>query len=219
MRRAVRPYPDELLSSALIRFCRQYRLSSHGLANHVLGLPGWRLSFMCGLPLQPICDLLGTSADQLLRQHTPLPYAGAFTSDEIHRRSWSDAIAGAESAPLRALMCNAISDPSMRRFCSSCVREDLLMHGESYWHLSHQLPGVLACVRHGRALRWSTIPFNVKGPGQLTLPSECRGRQIRLHPPTLIAIAIDSVDLLKCREPDQRSAQFYRHMAQSRGYL
>lgn len=219
IRSALQPYPDELLSSALIRFCRHYRTSSHKLGQDVLNLPGWRLSFVGGLPLPPICELLGTSAEELLRRHTPLPYAGAFTTHAVHRRCWSDALAGAESPPLRALMCNATSLPGMRKFCSSCVRDDVLTHGESFWHLSHQLPGVLACTRHGRALRWTTTSFNIKGPAQLVLPSECRGRQIRLHPPTMISIAIDSVDLLGTQEPDERSAHFYRQMAESSGYL
>lgn len=219
IRGALRPYPDELLSSALIRFCRHYRSSTHKFGQDFLKLPGWRLSFVGGLPLPAICELLGADADRLLRQHTPLPYAGAFTTRSVHSRCWSDALTGTESPPLRALMCNAVIAPSMRKQCSSCIREDLVMYGESYWHLSHQLPGVLACVRHGCALRWTDTSFNIKGSGQLVLPSECHGRQIRLHLPTLIAIARKSVELLNSGVARERSAHFYRQLAQSRGLL
>ncbi len=217
---ALRPYPDELLSSALIRFCRHYRSSPHVLGRYVLRLPGWRLSFIGGLPLPPICDLLRTSADQLLRNHTPLPYAGSFTSRAVHSKCWADALSGAESPPLRALMCHASRAVApMRKYCPSCTSEDLRAYGESYWHLSHQLPGVVICMRHGSRLHWSTCAFNAKGTDALLLPSECQGRRIRRPLDQWTAISATTVSLLKNREPLQRSADFYREMAESRGYL
>lgn len=219
MRNAVRPYPDELLASALIRLCRRYRLSPHTFGKHVLHLPGWRLSFMGALPRPQICEVLGTDADQLLQHHTPLPYASAFAAPDIHRRCWLDAIAGVESPPLRALMGNALSAPGLRKYCAACMREDRIDYGESYWHLSHQLPGVLACTRHGQALRWTSLLFGLKGPEHISLPLECRSTRIRLRPSPLITVSIESVNLLQHREPEQRSPLFYRQLAQSRGYL
>lgn len=38
------------------------------------------------------------------------------------------------------------------RWCSSCCEEDRLAVGRSYWHVLHQLPGVLTCPEHGAAL-------------------------------------------------------------------
>lgn len=34
------------------------------------------------------------------------------------------------------------------RFCIDCVERDIAAHGTSYWHRSHQLPGVTACHEH-----------------------------------------------------------------------
>lgn len=216
---AARPYRDELLSSALIRVCRRYRISSFRLGLDVLKLPGWRLSFLGGLPLPSICELLGMRAEPLLRQHTPLPYAGAYSSEATYRRCWVDALTGAESPPLRALMRNAVSAPSVRKYCTSCVSEDLRVSGESYWHVCHQLPGVLACATHNHALRWTGIPFNKKGAGQLLLPSECRGMRIRLESPALIDLAHASAGLMKSIEPNQRPSSFYRRLAETHGSL
>lgn len=39
-----------------------------------------------------------------------------------------------------------------RRTCRLCVDEDLGSHGFAYWHRAHQLPGVLVCPHHGKAL-------------------------------------------------------------------
>lgn len=219
MQGLVRPYPDELLSSTLTRLGRRYRVSPFSFGKDVLRLPSWSLSFIGALPLPPICDLLRTEAETLLRHHTPLPYASAFTTLHAYQRCWEDAVSGAESPRLRALMGNAEGAPSLRKFCAACVRDDLIMHGESYWHLSHQLPGVLFCTRHGQALRCTTLAFGVRGPVQLSLPSECTGTRMRTGAPSLITVAMESVDLMHAREPVQRSPAVYRDLAQSRGYL
>ncbi|MBW9267380.1 MAG: TnsD family transposase [Candidatus Thiodiazotropha sp. (ex. Lucinisca nassula)] len=34
------------------------------------------------------------------------------------------------------------------KFCLACHKEDLENHGRAFWHLSHQLPGVLVCQAH-----------------------------------------------------------------------
>jgi hypothetical protein len=44
-----------------------------------------------------------------------------------------------------------------RRFCSLCVRRDKAQYGWSYWHVSHNLPGVSFCRRHDVRLRESVL--------------------------------------------------------------
>lgn len=39
------------------------------------------------------------------------------------------------------------------RYCSDCLQEDLALHGEVYWHRSHQLPNVFHCPKHQTRLR------------------------------------------------------------------
>lgn len=41
--------------------------------------------------------------------------------------------------------------------CAECVKNDQETHGVGYWHLTHQLPGVLVCARHGTWLIESTL--------------------------------------------------------------
>src|SRR5690606_29725056 len=40
-----------------------------------------------------------------------------------------------------------------------CVEEDYKQHGETYWHVSHQLPGGLVCLKHNGLLQDSCVPF------------------------------------------------------------
>lgn len=46
----------------------------------------------------------------------------------------------------------ALWSGNQARLCRDCVSEDLSHHGISYWHRSHQLPGVTWCTKHHRPL-------------------------------------------------------------------
>lgn len=63
------------------------------------------------------------------------------------------------------------------RICLSCVQQDLLEVGYSYWHRSHHLPGVLACWRHGETLIHAcpkcSLPFYRKLKFLPNLSEEC----------------------------------------------
>ncbi|UVK83112.1 TniQ family protein [Pseudomonas sichuanensis] len=63
------------------------------------------------------------------------------------------------------------------RICLSCVQQDLLEVGYSYWHRSHHLPGVIACWRHGETLIHACpkcyLPFYRKNKLLPNLTEEC----------------------------------------------
>lgn len=44
--------------------------------------------------------------------------------------------------------------------CPGCMEQDREQHGWSYWHLSHQYPGVWYCIRHQELLRVSLVKSN-----------------------------------------------------------
>jgi hypothetical protein len=54
------------------------------------------------------------------------------------------------------------------RMCVSCAKCDQVEFGFSYWHVSHQLPGVLWCTLHGQPLS-TAAP---SGPSAWALPGE-----------------------------------------------
>ncbi len=45
-----------------------------------------------------------------------------------------------------------IKEPDYVCICPDCWEEDLQKYGEGYLHLSHNLPGVRTCTKHGKAL-------------------------------------------------------------------
>jgi transposase len=41
--------------------------------------------------------------------------------------------------------------------CCSCISEDEVSLGRAYWHIEHQFPSTLVCVKHERMLRWVQV--------------------------------------------------------------
>lgn len=85
---------------------------------------------------------------------TLFPYHRAFLPAD-RGRQLLDAQLWTPSSWLRSaagLAANGFGAAAGLRYCPQCVREDHHQHGTGYWHRSHQLPGVLACPKHGIAL-------------------------------------------------------------------
>lgn len=51
------------------------------------------------------------------------------------------------------------SQPHVWRMCRDCITQDLKTFGVAYWHRTHQLPGVAACLVHGQQLHEVRIPY------------------------------------------------------------
>ena len=181
MRRVVQlpePYPDEALYSLLGRAFHP----ATGIPNEVL----WRqvLGRRQCRPLDPVPSWLSALAEALATPVEPLRLASAFTVFPYFARFLAPA---ALEAACEALRLGAEALPVLRRYrghvapvrrlkaCSDCMVEDRTRHGEAYWRLSHQLPGVLVCPVHGCALdearmaRYGREAFRFKSPTECSL--------------------------------------------------
>ena len=49
---------------------------------------------------------------------------------------------------------------SVMRYCPVCYQEDLQLHGEPYWHRSHQLPDMQICTKHRCWLVDTDVAYN-----------------------------------------------------------
>lgn len=116
-----------------------------------------RLAFLGVSPLPLFEELFDMPAERLLAGHTVVPYATAFSEPHVYERAVATAIGGESSGALGAVIQAAIHGLAHRRFCPECVAEDIRVLGESYWHLSHQLPGCLVCHRHAASCARPTV--------------------------------------------------------------
>ena len=158
------PYPDEFWYSILAR-----RLRDWGYVNRLAELQqvyGSRPPVInMAAPLRPGKFFVDTGGNELPStrtlavRHTLLPYYLAFASP-ARRQAALNVIDGADV--LAKLSLGTVTRklvPSFLRFCKDCIEVDRLLVGESYWHRSHQVPGLHRCPEHGGVLFESSVPY------------------------------------------------------------
>lgn len=122
--------------------------------------------------------VLGSATDIILG-HTLLPYYLPFKSDAVAR----DALAamrgdGIGSLKYRlGLLTSGWGAHHPLRACPDCMEADVRTFGIAYWHLSHQIPGVLVCLRHGGPLLECDLKANGVGRFLWLLPGSSTWRQ------------------------------------------
>lgn len=149
------PYPDELLLSICARYHQRTKnytkattsrdLLGSERANLAVDLPG-RLDQLVGV-FPPGNHY---SVERLINENTLFPFYSPFLP---HKRviqlqkdmSNSDKV-NAIHGRLGILTSNIRLE--YFRFCPMCVKEDRQIYGETYWHRSHLIPGVMACFAH-----------------------------------------------------------------------
>jgi hypothetical protein len=96
---------------------------------------------------------MGLEPAEYLNKHTIFPYAVAFmplaSRNKLRDRLLGDASVGQSTGSLTKVVTHGVAN---RRFCPSCVTNDLKNYGEAYWHRKHHLPGVETCAIHLRPL-------------------------------------------------------------------
>jgi len=220
-----RPYPDEPLASALVRGCRHFGVAMKQVVKSeasgegkTSGMPLFGVS-----PLPHFAELFNMNARTLLAAHTVLPYATAFSEVDVWNRGIASALAGTSSnRGMGAVIQSAIHGIAFRRICPDCIAGDLSQRGESYWRLSHQLPGSLVCHVHGLMLR--TTQLRIAGTGaSYDLPQDCRGRPCVVGPmPDIwlrVATLVAELSRRGLEPPFDRAGSFYKDMAIQRGWL
>ncbi|USE35000.1 TnsD family Tn7-like transposition protein [Endozoicomonas sp. SCSIO W0465] len=150
-----RPLPDETFYSWVARYHDQS-------ANHY-PLVTVRTIFDChhgcaisGLPtgLKRFCaqllPLIKYNPEDIIQFHTPLPYySSVFSKNKIKiakQKMLDDFNKGTQG--LLGMLASTISEFRYLRYCPECLQKDKETYGVSYWHRSHQLPGVLVCPDH-----------------------------------------------------------------------
>lgn len=92
---------------------------------------------------------MGLEPSDYLNKHTVFPYAVAFmpldSQNELRDRLLGHASVSQSTGSLTKVVTHGVAS---RRFCHSCVANDLDNYGEAYWHRKHHLPGVEMCAIH-----------------------------------------------------------------------
>ncbi|MFC5468466.1 TnsD family Tn7-like transposition protein [Cohnella suwonensis] len=158
-------FPGELLFSAFARYhaysgntsCKKTMIDLFGSSN------------VCAVPdlpchLDKLCERIpgkAMKAEYVLRNHTFYPYYEPFINEKKRDAMFYEMIHGSGKNLFMkvGLPANGVKNNTFLQFCDSCIYEDRIKIGTSYWHRSHQLPGVKVCHLHHIWLRESSIFF------------------------------------------------------------
>jgi hypothetical protein len=204
-------YPDELLYSVCARcFDRLCYPSKQSLVQELFGT---RTTLACiELPshLDTLISALPTghhyTADQLIDNHTLLPFYGPFLPpsrlDRLRQDMHGD---NGPTIHMRSgIMASRVFLPRWLRFCALCVQEDRKECGECYWHRTHQVPGVEVCPCHKIHLKNSSILAQNSRTRYEFVSAERAVQQIAVQEPiplapyqkVLLSVALDAQWLL-----------------------
>lgn len=217
-------YQGELLYSGIIRCCRWYCLPLRVLLRECLNLPTQNFSFLSAKLASFTSELFDVAAESLLWKHTIFPYATAFCSLPTYKSSLAGALDPSHPhETLTGQLRHAARGLTHRRMCPECLKHELETVGESFWHINHQLAGVLVCPVHHCALMTTELPARSTYSNGMKLPHDCRNLQPATQKvtPGLRELAVRSAALLE-RAPGPgavRGPTFYRDLASEQGLL
>ncbi|KEF38650.1 hypothetical protein M670_01861 [Schinkia azotoformans MEV2011] len=104
----------------------------------------------------------GPTIEDWIKHHTFYRYYTAFVPKETQMKVFEAMRRCNNPQSLHLTLginASSISENTHFMFCPTCNKEDLEVKGETYWRLTHQLPGVLLCLKHNQALIKSNIRF------------------------------------------------------------
>ena len=214
----LRPFPDELLGSALLRASRSLGLPSRRLLRAIKGLHSDTMPVLLTQD-RKIAQAFGLSLGELLFGHTLLPYAFAYREPAAREQLQRTKLDSNATVGMSPAFHSLTKFSSYLRFCSQCVAADFERFGTSYWHRVHQLPGVVLCAHHAVPLLLSGL--RVFQAWKLVLPNEVHdGRVVPVLLPQDLAMAISSLSLAALRDevPVRFWIQSYRQRAAELGF-
>ncbi|MDP5135680.1 TnsD family Tn7-like transposition protein [Rheinheimera baltica] len=212
--------PDELLLSRLIRFVTISGISSGEFLQDCFGSKKTSLHPFLTSGLYSIAKLCNEDAISLLKEQTLAPlFFFYLPAHAPYLRSMMLTNNGAKAFRASQLVSFGSGQSLGLKSCSLCVQNDISEFGVSYWHRSHQIPGVNACGRHGTTLHFLELTQRQRLIGQLLPQFEV---EIQYSPHTEILVAKFSaqlLNLLTVKEPTLKITDAYRYYLEEKGYL
>lgn len=221
---------DELLYALLARHRRHSGVTSATV--HMRALYGRRSAIAsfdmpCALDdLSRFIGIEGFDGRILARDHSLLPYYGAFTTQEEYEHALQGLLVG-DAASVRhrlGLSAWSIRPVERPRVCPVCAKEQIETLDEFTLLRSHQLPGSLVCHQHGTGLHEYAGPLPLGSRHDFVLPALEQFRPILGERadaaegrPILFRIAREQAGLL--RADSVRSVPDYRASLEQLGLM
>lgn len=145
---------DEIPYSWLVTYCQLSGLPSARVLLERLHLAHYQLASQFPGYIPFICGQAHVSAHEVIHEHTILPVFQPF----LHPKTYSSAFANLATGRASnlhsrmSLVANRVNSGTVLRACPACVESDAITVGRAWWHVQHQLPGCLICLKHSEPL-------------------------------------------------------------------
>lgn len=141
--------PDELLLSRLIRYVTVSSDKGDNVACRAFGSRKVSIHPFLTARLDQLARWGLESAEVMLFQQTLAPLFLFFLPNYADRLKRSMLVGdGAEAHRASQLSLFGCGNSLCLKWCPVCAQQDLRQYGVAYWHRTHQIPGVTACVFH-----------------------------------------------------------------------
>ncbi|MGV8920387.1 MAG: TnsD family Tn7-like transposition protein [Pseudomonas sp.] len=110
----------------------------------------------------------------IILEHTILPLLIPFQSKERIDKAVA-AMSGSSIGSIKyslGLLTGRFGAEHPLKACASCMDDDRIKYGVTYWHLGHQYPGVVLCPVHGLLLKTCSVNRPWSGRFKWVLPSQ-----------------------------------------------
>ncbi|MDI7743465.1 TniQ family protein [Lysinibacillus fusiformis] len=170
------PYEDELIYSIFARFANR---SANLSVRDTLGMffNDHRSKLTPDFPsnlneaVKQLSVFEYASFEYLLYNHTPINYFTNFLMT-VDKNLIINEVKQKKSQNLQmsiGQVAFTVKESNYFKYCPTCLKNDLVSLGESYWRLSHQLPSVMICSDHKEILHYSSVLYRNKN-AQLVCP-------------------------------------------------
>lgn len=212
--------PDELLFSRLIRFITISGISSSEFLQTCFGTNRISLHPFLTSGLSSIAKVCNEDTDLLLNEQTLTPLFCFFLP--VHARNLQKMIVtnnGARAFRSSQLVSFESGQSLGLKSCPLCVEHDLLTYGISYWHVSHQIPGVDTCGYHGAGLSFLKLTQRQRLIKWLLPQPETDIRNSPLIEYKVANFSTQLLSLLASRQHLNQITEVYRHYLKENDYL
>ena len=212
--------PDELLLSRLIRFITISGISGSEFLQTCFGSKRTSLHPFLTSGLSSIARVCNEDTNLLLNEQTLTPLFCFYLPVHAHYLQKMMLTNNGAKAFRASQLASFGSGHSLGlKSCPLCVRQDLSRYGISYWHRSHQIPGVDTCGYHGAILSSLQLTQRQRLIRQLLpIPRV----DIRYSSSTEYEVANFSTRLLSLLTASERTSKItdiYRYRLKEKGYL
>ncbi|MDF4949066.1 TnsD family Tn7-like transposition protein [Vibrio parahaemolyticus] len=210
--------PDELLFSRMIRYLMVSGEPTSKFLLTVYGSPKASVHPYLTAGLSNLAELAYEDSDSLLYQQTLAPvFIHCLPSHAAE--IYSGLLSHDNYTAIRAsqLFCVREREPLSLKYCSQCVKSDIHEYGISYWHRSHQIPGVESCSKHPIWLVHVELPDRIRT--NIGLPAVTKFYGKSSQPSFELADYANKFLLANEESYPEISVEFYRERLRELGYV